>query len=116
MPVGQHNTKGQLRPDSTSAQSLYTPDLSGTDDLRVDTVTSIVACNPTTSSVKYSIYLDFTGSTFDATTVLFNDIILPPNTTDVIAFGGILSSVSGNIGVKVDTADSAVFTFFGDHT
>lgn len=116
MPVSNGGVDGQLRPSTTSAEKLVQQSDSGVDRSRVDSVKSIVVCNPTASAVKYSVYYDSDGETWDATTALFDDVSLPSNHTDVLAVGAILTDAAGSVGVKVETADTLVFTYFGTRT
>ena len=99
---------GQLRPANTTAASLYSP-ASATQSM----IKSIVVCNTTSSAVKYRIFHDDDGTTYDQTTALFYDISLPANSSDVIELNILMDDSAGNIAVRTDTNNAITFTCYG---
>lgn len=105
--VGQQ--LAQLRPTNTSAASAYSPG----DDISTR-ITSIIVCNVTGSSANYRIFHDEDGSTYTQNTALFYDVALPGNTTDIIEIEMDMIDTNGNLGVRTSTANSLVFTVYGE--
>ena len=104
----QEQQLGQLRPANTTAASLYNPGANTTAIIK-----SIVVCNQTTSSARFRIFLDDDGITYDETTALFFDILIPSNTTVQIDTFYAMNNSSGNLAVRTDTANTITFTCFG---
>lgn len=106
---------GQIRPADTTAASIYSP---GADD--ETRVFSVVVCNTTGSPVRYRLFHDEDGTTYDQTTALHYDVALPANTTDVVTFGdgdngGIwMNDSSGNIAGRTSVASAITFTAYGE--
>lgn len=99
----------QSRPSGTTATSVYTAPI-------VTEITRIIICNTTGTAANYSLYHDDDGSTFDATTALYETVSLAANSTvDISAElgAGLMVSKDGQIGVKTGTANALTFTIYG---
>lgn len=100
----------QNRPSGTTAVSAFTA------TLRTE-VTAIWVANTSSSSAKYSLFHDDDGSTFDQTTALVYETVIPPNATVMITAeqlgGGIAISADGQLGIQTDTANALTFTVYG---
>ncbi|MDA9091508.1 hypothetical protein N9J84_05310 [Porticoccaceae bacterium] len=100
----------QIRPSGTTAVSAYTASI-------VTEIRKIAICNTTGSAAKFSLYHDDGGSTFDQTTALHYQQLVPSNTTITIdadmEAGGITVKVGGQIGVQTDTTNAFTFTMYG---
>lgn len=99
----------QSRPSGTSAVSVYTA------SHRTE-FTLIVVANTTGTAADFSIYHDDDGSTFNATTALYESVSLAANESLRLVFevgSGIMVKQDGQIGVKTGTADALTFTFYG---
>lgn len=98
----------QSRPAGTSAVTLFTQ---GYDDpVEVET---LHLCNVTAADVVVSVFHDADGTTFDGTTALVYQHVLPAN--GWITLDDIIGewTTSGAIGIQTGTADSVVFTLYG---
>lgn len=80
-------------------------------------ITRVVVCNTTGTAAAMSIYHDDNGSTFDATSALYEAKSVPANDTIEIKAesigGGFMVSAGGQIGVKTGTASALTFTLYG---
>lgn len=111
MEVGRYKKLAKDRPSGTSATSIFSP--SGSKQYLIDLV---IVANTTNSSKKFSIYHDESGTTYDETTALYDDIIVPGNTTFEIDFGGRgipMISSDENLAVKTGTANAFNFSVYG---
>ena len=102
---------GQLRPANTTAASIFSPGSGETGHIK-----GIFICNLTALVVKYRLFVDDDGSTFDETTALFFDIEIKANATHVLKLSGFEISMddeTGNFGVRTDTNNALNFTLFG---
>ena len=73
---------GQLDPAATTTTTLYTvPDLTQT------TVSSLVICNRTGSSITFSVSVHVAGAGADDKQFLFYDQALAANTTQTVVIG-----------------------------
>ena len=104
----QEKQLGQLRPANTTAASLYSPAASTTAIIKTITV-----ANNTGSAATYRIFMDDDGTTYDQSTALFYDISLAANSTDVLDSFLAMNNSSGNLAVRVGTANAITFTAFG---
>lgn len=99
----------QARPAGTAAVSAYTA------TLRTE-INLIVIANTTGSSANFSIYHDDDGSTFDASTALYEANALAANTSLRLVFepgSGIMVNRGGQIGIKSGTGNALTFTIYG---
>lgn len=107
----QEDQLGQLRPADTTAASIFSPDANITQIGKF-----IVVCNLTASIVKYRIFHDVDGSTFDETTALHFDVPIAPNATQIIEFPGpglAGDDPAGNVGVRTSVGNALNFTLYG---
>lgn len=108
------NTSGfqvaQQRPAVTTSINTYTASI-------VTEIRKIAICNTTGSVARFSIFHDDDGSTFDQSTALHYQQIIPANTTTMIdadmEAGGISVSIGGQVGIQTDTALALTFTMYG---
>ena len=110
MELGKASFLSQVRPSNANASVGY--------DASVQTeVTLINVCNLTTTDQRFSIYHDDDGATFDDTTALYRNELVPAQGTVPVelfaAGGGISVSAGGNIGVQSSAANSINFTLYG---
>ena len=104
----QEKQLGQVRPTNTTALSLYSPGAGVTAIIK-----TIFITNTSTSTVKFRIFADDDGTTFDETTALFWDVpILAESTVELDSFLAMNNS-AGNLAVRVDSPSTLTFTAFG---
>jgi len=117
MADGVHKQLGQKRLDILNATSIYTPQ-----DPRITAlVKTIVVCNTSNKSAKFSIYHDDDGTTYTVTTALFFEQKVLGNKTVLIEFlgdglaiqGKTFTDVAGNLAVQTDTVNALTFTISG---
>jgi len=99
----------QARPSGTTAVNAFTA------LLRTE-INLIVIANTTGTSANFSIYHDDDGSTFDATTALYEANALAGATSLRLAFepgSGIMINKGGQLGIKTGTGSALTFTFYG---
>ncbi len=101
-------TLGQLRPGDTNAVSIYSPP-----STTQAQITRIVVCHTAASTSKFRIFLDHDGTTYDETTALFWDIVVPTDTTVEIDGDWWMTDSAGNLAVRTDSASAFTFTVFG---
>lgn len=99
---------GQSRPANTTAASIYSPPSS----TRV-IIKSVEVTNTSSSKVKYRIFHDDNGTTYDETTALRWDITLGANESDSFNVYWTSNDSTGNFAVRTDTANALTFTFYG---
>lgn len=104
----QEGQLGQLRPSSTTAQSLYSPAASTTWVGK-----SLAICNTSGSVAKARVFHDENGTTYDESTALIWDVELEADETVFIDSLLCGSDSAGNVGVRTDTANALTFTFYG---
>jgi hypothetical protein len=105
----QEKQLGQSRPSGTTAESIYSPGTSVTAIIK-----NIVICNTSTSSAKFSIYIDDDGSTYSENTAMSFEQAIAGKTT-VVPFEGFfpMNNENGNIAVQTDVANALTFTVSG---
>ena len=108
MAVFEVKQLGQAAPANTTAVSIYSP-ASGINAI----LKTLVIANNTASAVKYRVFHDDDGTTYDESTALFYDVELNANSTDVIPLNAGISDSDGNIAVRTETADALTFTLYG---
>ena len=100
----------QSRPAGTTAVNAFTATL-------LTEITRIVVCNTTGTAAAMSIYHDDDGSTFDATSALYESTSIAANESVEIKAesigGGLMVAADGQIGVKTGTASALTFTIYG---
>lgn len=101
----------QLRPDSTSAVTLFSPSTN-----RPYSLDLIIATNNTSSAVDITLYHDAAGSTYDDTTCVLATAPLKSGETLQFYLSTGLADyrAAGGLGVKTSTADSVAFTVYGE--
>ena len=101
----------QLRPDTTSAVTLFSPTTN-----RPYSLDLIIATNNTSNSVDITMYHDAVGATYDDTTcVLATAPLKAGETLQYFLSGGLADYQSaGGVGVKTSIADSVNFTVYGE--
>ena len=104
----QEKQLGQSRPSGTSAVSVYSPAANTTAVIK-----TIIVSNVSSASMKYSIYMDDDGTTYDQTTAIAYNCVLAKENTIVIDTFLAMNNAGGNIAFQVDTADSATITLMG---
>ncbi len=104
----QEKQLGQLRPANTTAASLYSPAANTTGIAK-----NLVVCNTTAATVKFRVFLDDDGTTYDQTTALFYDAMILANTTVQVDMFNPMNNSAGNIAVRTDTASALTFTLSG---
>jgi len=109
--MASHTIKqlGQLRPANTTAASAYSP-ASSTQTI----IHNVIVCNVTGSSVKYRLFVDSNGTTYDETTAISWDIDLAANSTDMVEVKICMDDSTGNLAVRTDTANAINFTVNGE--
>lgn len=76
-------------------------------------VTKILVANSTALAATFRIYHDVDGTTYSAATALYFDVSVAANTTTAIPGPIYLSNPSGNLAVRVGTANALTFTVYG---
>lgn len=101
---------GQLRPGDTTAASLYSPGASTETQ-----ITAITICNTGAVAAEMRIFLDDDGTTFDETTALYFNIVIPAKDTISIFFerGIFMNDATGNLAVRTNIASALTFTVWG---
>lgn len=99
----------QLRPDGTTAVSLFSPD-----ENRRYHIELVNVCNVSAAATNITIYHDEDGSTYDETTALVWNYVL--GIGEVFQFESQLTGdlKAGNLAVKTSVADAANFTAYGN--
>jgi len=109
---------GQAVPILTeTASSIYTP----VNPQITSLIKTIVVCNTTSKSAKYSVFFDKNGTTYDKTTALFFEQAISAKKTILIEFlgdgialpGSSDTDSVGNLAVQTDTASALTFSVFG---
>ena len=98
----------QLRENSTTATSIYSP---GTGVTAI--IKTIIVCNQTASSATYRIFLDNDGTTYGNETALFFDVPIGANETDLIETYLPMANDAGNIAGRTNIANAITFTVAG---
>lgn len=104
----QEKQLGQSRPAGTAAASIYSPPANTTTIIK-----TIIVSNVSSASMKYSIFMDDNGTTYDQTTAIAYNVVLAKESTIVIDTFLAMNDATGNIAFQVDTADSATISIFG---
>lgn len=104
----QEKQLGQLRPANTSAASIYSPGSGITAIIK-----NITVCNLTGNTVKFSIFHDDDGTTYDETTALFYTVDILKNQTLILPGFMAMNVDAGNLAVQTNTANALTFTVYG---
>ena len=104
----QEDMLGQVRPSSTTAESIYTPAASTTWIAKL-----LRVCNTSGSAVTFRVFHSQQGTTYNETTAAFWDHPIAANTTvDITSFMAGKDS-TGNVGVRTSVTNALTFTFYG---
>ncbi|KKN96843.1 hypothetical protein LCGC14_0164870 [marine sediment metagenome] len=76
-------------------------------------IKSVSVCNVNGAKIAFSIFLDDDGAVFDENTALYFEAELSKGQTFEREVWWPMNNLSGNLGVQVDTAQGASFTFHG---
>ena len=98
----------QSRPAGTTAASIYSPAAS-TETL----IKTIIIANVSAGSMKYSLFVDDNGTTYDESTAIAWEVSLAKGNTIIIDGNIMMNDSAGNLAFKVDIASSATCTVFG---
>ena len=98
----------QLRPDHINLVSIYQPE-----ERYIAVIKTILVCNLTANPVTYRLCHDNDGTTYDETTALAWDVIVPANTTDEWFGFYPMDNANGHFAVQTGTADAINFTLYG---
>lgn len=104
----QEQQIAQVRPPGTSAVPAYSPAAGVTGIIK-----SVTVCNVNAGKIKFSIFLDDGGSVFDEGTALYFEAELLKGQTFEREVFWPMNDPAGNLGVQVDVANGATFTFHG---
>jgi len=104
---GEERLFGQLKPSAATPTSIYSPNpnLSGI-------ISTISICNTGTGAAKIEIYVHDTGTTYDNTTMVYNDPALAAGSSTILTVYMPINNVLGNMAVESDTGD-VNFTVWG---
>lgn len=98
---------GQISPSVTTAVSAYS-----VPDNTIGIVKNIVVCNTSTATIRFSIYVDNDGTTYDKSTALhFEQLIRGKQTVRISGFDPI--ATAGNLAVQTSVASGLTFTING---
>jgi len=108
---------GQTRPSSIDAVSIFTP----VNPQITALIKTIVVCNTSNASAKYSIYFDKDGTSYGKANALFFEQQISAKKTILIEFvgdgialpGSSDTDSLGNLAVQTDTIDAITFSVFG---
>ena len=99
---------GQIRINSTTATSVYSPSASMNTVIK-----NIVVCNTSAATAKYRIFCDDNGTTYNQSTALFYDIEILADTTHLLDTFIAMNNSTGNLAVYNSVANAITFTLFG---
>ena len=104
----QEKQIAQARENSTNAVSVYSPGADVTAAIK-----TIHVCNTTGSVVKLRLFHDDDGTTYDQSTALEYDIMIPANGS--YDWDGFLAmnDQTGNLAYRSDTANALTITVYG---
>jgi len=104
----QEKQLGQSRPSGTAAVSVYSPAADTTAVIKTITITNV-----SNASLRYSLFVDDDGTTYDETTALAWEISLAKQTSVFIETFIAMDNSAGNFAFQIDSADDGVITLFG---
>jgi len=104
----QEKQLGQHRINGTAATSLYSPGAGVTAIIK-----SIVVCNQSGSADTFQLFLDDDGTTYDATTALYFNVVIAADATVQIDTFWPMNNSAGNLATQNATANAITFTAFG---
>ena len=104
----QEKQLGQSRPSGTSAVSIYSPPADTTAIIKTITITNV-----SNASLRYKLFIDDDGTTYDETTTMAWDISLAKQTSVFIETYICMNNSTGNFAFEIDSANDATITLFG---
>lgn len=104
----QEKQLGQSRDNDTSTHSVYSPAAGVT-----AIITTIMLANTSSLSAKVRVFVDDDGTTYDQTTALVYDIIIPAGATEDIRGFFPMNDSDGNLAYQQGTANAITITVFG---
>lgn len=104
----QEQQIAQVRPAGVTAVSAYSPAAGVTGVIK-----SVSVCNVSAVKIAFSIFLDDDGAVFDEGTAIYFGADLPTGSTFEREVWWPMNNSNGNLGVQVDVAGGANFTFHG---
>ncbi len=101
---------GQLRPGDTTAAAVYSPAASTEAQ-----ITAIHIANTSATPARFRLFHDDDGTTYDETTALYWDVLVPVGDAISIFFdrGFFMNDSTGNLAVRTDIASALTFTVSG---
>lgn len=100
---------GQLRPSTTTEESIYSPN-QGVQTI----VKSIIITNTSGVPASAYLYIDDDGATYNETTAILWNVTIPANDIPLsFEVCMCMNNSSGNLAVKTGTANALTFTVFG---
>jgi len=94
---------------ANSATSVFSPSAHAS----IYIVKQIIITNHEASADEFGIWLDNDGTTYDDTTVLFEDVDIDANSTVVLDMWLPMDDVVGNLAAKAGTASTLTITVSG---
>lgn len=103
----QEQQLAQAREASTTAVSIYSPSAA------IAAVKTLIVCNTTGGAVKFRIFHDDDGTTYDESTALYWDVPLAANQTVQIDTFIAMDNVNGNLAYRSSVASAITITVYG---
>ncbi len=104
----QEKQLAQTRENSTNAVSVYSPGANITAIIR-----SIIVANTSGSTAKVRIFIDGNGTTYDESTAIAWDIVIPADNIYVDDGFHAMNDSNGNLAYRSDTANALTITVEG---
>lgn len=100
----------QVRPVGTIPIAIYNLPVGK----RFATIKSVTVANTLTIPVVYSIYLDADGAILNNDSIIIPEVTQAANSTQDFSVNWSFSDPLATLGVRVNSAPSITFTFFGE--
>lgn len=104
----QEKQLGQRRDNDTSTHSVYSPAAGVT-----AIIAMIMLANTSSRSAEVSVYIDDDGTTYDESTCIAPNILIPRGATEDIRGFFPMNNKDGNLAYKQGTANAITITAFG---
>jgi hypothetical protein len=104
----QEKQLGQRRDNDTDTHSVYSP-ASGITAI----ITTIMLANTSDKSATVRVFIDDDGTTYNQTTALVYDIVIPRGATEDIRGFFPMNNSDGNLAYQQGTANAITITIFG---
>ena len=108
IPTYQEKQLGQARDNDTSTHSVYSPGAKVT-----AIITTVVLANTSSRSAEVNVYIDDDGTTYDESTCIAPNILIPRGASEIIMGFFPMNNSSGNLAYKQGTANAITITAFG---